>query len=89
MNPGRRTGFWLPWLAVSRAEGAAGLVADAIAGLVVAILLVPQALAYAQLAALPPQTGLYAGLLAPLAYALCGASRVLAAFDLVYLALIV
>ena len=78
MNPGRRTGFWLPWLAVSRAEGAAGLVADAIAGLVVAILLVPQALAYAQLAALPPQTGLYAGLLAPLAYALCGASRVLA-----------
>ncbi|MCH2487232.1 MAG: SulP family inorganic anion transporter [Erythrobacter sp.] len=50
------------------------LVRDTIAGLILAILLVPQAMAYAQLAGLPPQTGLFAALLPPLIYALFGTS---------------
>lgn len=76
--PPQRPPVWLPWLARSRSEGRAAWIADAVAGLVVAIMLVPQALAYALLAELPPQSGLYAGLLPPVFYALCGGSRVLA-----------
>lgn len=47
---------------------------DLVAGLVTAIMLIPQSMAYAQLAGLPPQVGLYASV-APLAiYALLGTS---------------
>lgn len=56
----------------------ADLQADVIAGVITAILLVPQAMAYALLAGLPPQVGLYASVVAPLAYALFGSSRTLA-----------
>ncbi len=48
---------------------------DAIAGVITAILLIPQAIAYAMLAGLPPQLGLYASILPPLAYAVFGTSR--------------
>lgn len=51
---------------------------DALAGTLTAILLVPQALAYAVLAGLPPQVGLYASIVPPLVYALTGSSRTLA-----------
>lgn len=51
---------------------------DALAGTITAILLVPQALAYALLAGLPPEVGLYASVLPPLIYALMGSSRTLA-----------
>lgn len=51
---------------------------DALAGTITAILLVPQALAYALLAGLPPEVGLYASVLPPLVYALMGSSRTLA-----------
>lgn len=51
---------------------------DALAGTITAILLVPQALAYAVLAGLPPQVGLYASIVPPLIYALTGSSRTLA-----------
>lgn len=51
---------------------------DALAGTITAILLVPQALAYALLAGLPPEIGLYASVLPPLIYALMGSSRTLA-----------
>ena len=51
------------------------LVKDTVAGLILSILLVPQAMAYAQLAGLPPQTGLFAALLPPLVYALFGTSN--------------
>lgn len=37
-------------------------VGDLIAGLIVAVMLVPQAMAYAMLAGLPPQVGLYASI---------------------------
>ena len=47
--------------------------ADAIAGAVVAVLLVPQAVAYAQLAGLPASSGLYAAMLPLLVYAFAGA----------------
>ncbi|WP_328324509.1 sulfate permease [Kribbella sp. NBC_00382] len=54
-----------------------GLRADVIAGVTVAAYLVPQAMAYAQLAGLPPVAGLWA-VLAPLAvYAVLGTSRLL------------
>lgn len=51
---------------------------DLIAGLIVTVMLVPQSLAYAMLAGLPPQVGLYASLLPLLAYALFGSSMTLA-----------
>jgi SulP family sulfate permease len=50
---------------------------DALAGVIVATLLIPQAMAYALLAGLPPQVGLYASLLPLAVYALLGSSRFL------------
>ncbi|MFL1456237.1 SulP family inorganic anion transporter [Marinobacter sp. GN3S48] len=52
--------------------------ADAIAGITVGLVLVPQALAYAQLAGMPPVTGLYAALLPGIVGALFGSSSLLA-----------
>jgi sulfate permease, SulP family len=49
--------------------------ADATAGLTTAVLLVPQGMAYALLAGLPPIHGLYAALVPPAIYALFGTSR--------------
>lgn len=53
------------------------LPADLLAGFVTAVLLVPQGMAYAALAGLPPQVGLYASVLPPVVYALFGTSRTL------------
>ncbi|WP_375170408.1 SulP family inorganic anion transporter [Marinobacter sp.] len=50
---------------------------DLVAALIVTVLLIPQSLAYAQLAGLPAQVGLYASLLPLVAYALFGSSRTL------------
>jgi SulP family sulfate permease len=61
----------LRWLRGYRRSDA---VADLVAGTVTAILLVPQAMAYAVVAGLPPQVGLYASVLPSLAYALFGSS---------------
>lgn len=52
--------------------------ADAVAALIVTLMLIPQSLAYAQLAGLPPQVGLYASMLPLVAYALLGSSMVIA-----------
>jgi len=60
------------WL---RSYGLGAAARDGIAGLILAILLVPQAMAYAQLAGLPPETGLFAALLPPLLYAVFGTSN--------------
>lgn len=49
---------------------------DLVAALIVAILLIPQSLAYALLAGLPPQVGVYATILPMLAYAALGSSSV-------------
>ncbi len=51
---------------------------DFAAAVIVTVMLVPQSLAYAMLAGLPPQVGLYASILPLIAYALFGTSRVLA-----------
>ena len=52
------------------------LAADLVAGIVVSILVIPQSLAYALLAGLPPQAGLYVSIFPVIAYALLGSSRV-------------
>lgn len=68
---------WLPasdWLATYNRELAAG---DVLAAIIVTILLVPQGLAYAMLAGMPPETGLYASILPLILYALFGTSRTL------------
>ena len=59
------------WLAATSAGSA---MRDAVAGIVLSILLVPQAMAYAQLAGLPPQMGLFAALTPPLLYLFFGTS---------------
>ena len=51
---------------------------DLTAGLIVTVMLIPQSLAYAMLAGLPPQIGLYASILPLLAYAFFGSSMTLA-----------
>jgi SulP family sulfate permease len=48
---------------------------DVFAGIITAILLVPQGIAYAMLAGLPPQLGLYASILPALMYVMLGTSR--------------
>jgi SulP family sulfate permease len=63
------------WLLHYQSEN---LVGDIIAGIIVASLLIPQSMAYALLAGLPPQVGLYAGIVPALLYPLFGTSRVLA-----------
>ena len=62
---------------------------DALAGLIVAILLVPQAMAYAMLAGLPPVVGLYASTIPILIYALFGSSRHLAVGPVAIISLLV
>lgn len=61
-----------------REGGPAAAGEDVLAGTITAILLIPQALAYALLAGLPAQVGLYASVLPVMAYALLGSSRSLA-----------
>lgn len=54
------------------------LTSDILAGVIVAIMLVPQSMAYALLAGLPPEVGLYASILPLVIYGLFGSSRTLA-----------
>ncbi len=54
------------------------LVGDIISGIIVTSLLIPQSMAYALLAGLPPQVGLYASILPAIIYPLLGTSSVLA-----------
>ena len=51
---------------------------DLTAGLIVTVMLIPQSLAYAMIAGLPPEVGLYASMLPLLAYAFFGSSMTLA-----------
>ena len=48
---------------------------DLVAGLTVAVVLIPQGMAYAMIAGLPPVYGLYAAIVPVLVYALLGTSR--------------
>lgn len=64
----------LDWLPRYRREQFSG---DLIAGIIVAVLLVPQGMAYATLAGLPPQTGLYASVIPLVIYGFMGTSPAL------------
>jgi len=62
---------------------------DLIAGLVVAVMLVPQSMAYSMMAGLPPQVGLYASMVPLLLYACLGTSNTLAVGPVAMVALLV
>ena len=67
---------WLPeWV---RRYQPGWLAGDLTAGVIVTVMLIPQSLAYALLAGLPPEVGLYASILPLVAYALVGSSMTLA-----------
>ena len=70
-------GRWAPGLVLLRRYGGADLHRDVVAGVVLAALLVPQGMAYAQLAGVPPVTGLYATLVPLVVYFVLGPSRIL------------
>lgn len=67
----------VPGLAALRSYHREWLRSDLVAGLVLAAILVPQGMAYAELAGLPAVTGLYTTIACLVGYALMGASRVL------------
>ncbi len=69
---------YLPILDWGRRYDRAAFVNDGVAAVIVTIMLIPQSLAYALLAGLPPQVGLYASILPLVAYAVFGTSRALA-----------
>src|SRR3954447_23439593 len=68
---------FVPGLATLFSYEARWLPKDVVAGLVLTALLVPQGMAYAELAGLPAITGLYTSILCLLGYALFGPSRIL------------
>ncbi|OSZ75847.1 SulP family inorganic anion transporter [Hydrogenophaga sp. IBVHS1] len=68
----------LPILQWGRAYNRETLLGDGVAAVIVTIMLIPQSLAYAMLAGLPPEVGLYASVAPLLLYAVFGTSRVLA-----------
>lgn len=79
----RGAGIWryfppLPIMAWGRHYNRDTFVSDTVAALIVTIMLIPQSLAYALLAGLPPEVGLYASVAPLLLYAVFGTSRVLA-----------
>ncbi|HWQ14874.1 MAG TPA: sulfate permease [Roseiflexaceae bacterium] len=75
-RPGAGQGLrrYLPFLGWLARYRRADLPSDLVAGVVTAIMLIPQSMAYAQLAGLPPQVGLYASVLPLAVYALLGTS---------------
>jgi len=79
-----QTGRWRQWLPAlpilewGRRYNRETLACDLVAALIVTIMLIPQSLAYALLAGLPPEVGLYASVAPLVLYAIFGSSRVLA-----------
>jgi sulfate permease, SulP family len=69
---------WLPIIGWLRRSDGASLRSDLMAGLTVGAMLVPQGMAYAALAGMPPVTGLYAATVPLVVYALLGTSGQLA-----------
>jgi len=69
---------FVPALAWARQYDRGTLVSDLVAAAIVTIMLIPQSLAYASLAGLPPEVGLYASIAPLLLYTVLGTSRVLA-----------
>ena len=69
---------YLPILTWGKTYNKSAFTNDMIAALIVTIMLIPQSLAYALLAGLPPEAGLYASIAPILFYAIFGTSRALA-----------
>lgn len=69
---------YLPILTWGRSYNRTALVSDLIAAVIVTIMLIPQSLAYALLAGLPPEAGLYASIAPIILYAIFGTSKALA-----------
>jgi SulP family sulfate permease len=69
---------WLPCIGWARQYSTETFTHDLLAAVIVTIMLIPQSLAYAMLAGLPPYIGLYASILPLVAYGLFGTSRTLA-----------
>lgn len=68
---------WLPALVWTKTYNNSKFTEDLLAAVIVTIMLIPQSLAYALLAGLPAEMGLYASILPLIVYALLGTSRVL------------
>src|SRR5205823_14267196 len=68
---------WVPGLRAISSYRREWLAKDIVAGVVLTTLLVPQGMAYAELAGLPPITGLYTSILCLAGYAVFGPSRIL------------
>ena len=73
-----RINYLVPFLSWLRGYNAEMLRHDSLAGLTVAVILIPQAMAYAMLAGLPPVYGLYAAAVTPMIGGLWGSLRQLA-----------
>ena len=69
---------YIPVLDWGRSYNSTALSNDLIAAVIVTIMLVPQSLAYALLAGLPPEAGIYASIVPIILYAIFGTSRALA-----------
>jgi MFS superfamily sulfate permease-like transporter len=74
LSPTARIERWMPGLRTLRTYKTAWLPRDLVSGVVLCALLVPQGMAYAELAGLPPITGLYTTVVCLLAYAAFGPS---------------
>ena len=77
-DKGVRLAHYLPILEWGRTYSRQNMSNDLIAALIVTIMLIPQSLAYAMLAGLPPEAGLYASIVPILLYSVFGTSRTLA-----------
>ncbi|WP_432695707.1 SulP family inorganic anion transporter [Marinobacterium sp. YM272] len=70
----RRLSHWLPFLAWGRNVNRQTLLQDLMAGLTGAVLVLPQGVAYALIAGMPPEYGLYTAIIIPIIAALFGSS---------------
>ena len=75
--PSEGIGRWVPGIGVARQYKRSWLWPDVRAGMVVTALLIPAGMGYAEVAGLPPETGLYATIVPLIAYAIFGPSRIL------------
>ena len=78
---------YFPILAWSKSYTYNDLAEDGLAAIIVTIMLIPQSLAYAMLAGLPPEMGLYASIVPLVLYAIFGTSKTLAVGPVAVIAL--
>ena len=72
-----RRQYWLPSVDVYRHYQPGWIRNDVVAGIVLTALLIPAGIGYAEVAGLPPITGLYATMVPLIVYAIVGPSRIL------------